>query len=175
MGLLPNSRNTNYGANSPVKSADLNDIQDCIVSHKHAEEEHVILAPGWLPDGFSIGAGTYNGAIWISPAAGLTLRAALPFLRPGERITQCKFTYGRQNAGNVVYELIEVDYATATSTTIATATDNASGMGDVTKLLAAINHAVAAGKGYVLHVSFDAAAGAAGAYLRCGAAFADCL
>lgn len=37
--MLPTSRNTTYGANSPVLSADLDDIQDCIVDAKHGEIE----------------------------------------------------------------------------------------------------------------------------------------
>lgn len=32
---LPSSRNTSYSASSPIKSADLNDVQDCIVAGKH--------------------------------------------------------------------------------------------------------------------------------------------
>src|SRR5574343_695720 len=32
---LPLSRNTNYAAASQIKSADLNDIQDCLIGDKH--------------------------------------------------------------------------------------------------------------------------------------------
>src|SRR5205085_1738842 len=132
---------------------------------KHPEQEHVIVGAGWLG-----GTATWNGAIWSSAGGGSSLYAALPFLRTGERITQVKFRYGRQNAGNVIYQLVEVDISNGVVSVIATATDNASGMGDVLKTLAAINLVIAAGKGYALNVQFDAGAGAAGAYLRLGSA-----
>jgi hypothetical protein len=34
---LPSSRNRTYAADSPVRSADLNDLQDCIVDGKHGD------------------------------------------------------------------------------------------------------------------------------------------
>lgn len=41
---LPDSPNTVYAASSPIKSADLNDIQDCIVDGKHGQKYLAIPA-----------------------------------------------------------------------------------------------------------------------------------
>ena len=35
MSLLPSSRNTTYTGGTPVKSVDLNDLQDCLIGAKH--------------------------------------------------------------------------------------------------------------------------------------------
>jgi hypothetical protein len=41
---LPTSRNRTYAADSPVRSADLNDLQDCIISSKHTDRTLVFGA-----------------------------------------------------------------------------------------------------------------------------------
>lgn len=41
---LPLSRNTSYAASSPVKSADLNDMQDCVIGGKHGQKYLAIPA-----------------------------------------------------------------------------------------------------------------------------------
>lgn len=57
---LPLSRNTNYALGVPVRSVDLNDMQDCIIGGRHGPVELTIgflelfppqTATGWVHDG----------------------------------------------------------------------------------------------------------------------------
>ncbi len=81
MGNLPGSRNTTYGADSPVKSADLNDIQDCLIGGKHGDKV-LHINPAW-------GRGTADtidsGGVVTMQNAGSAWSVSLPLL-VGDRV-----------------------------------------------------------------------------------------
>lgn len=68
---LPTSRNTTYAAGSQVKSADLNDIQDCIVGHKRPTFKRTFY-PKFVIPGTNPFTGALAGAshlVWSSAGA----------------------------------------------------------------------------------------------------------
>lgn len=98
---LPNSRNTTYGASSPVLSNDLNALEDCIIGVKHPSVEDPIgaqsfvLAPG--------GTATLGDGRWTFGAVSV-LVANLKII-VGTRIHQIEWAYDRGGAGNVTLKL----------------------------------------------------------------------
>jgi hypothetical protein len=85
---LPTSRNTTYAAGSQVKSADLNDLQDCIVDSIHSDR---VLMLGAAAGQSAPGEWVYYSGIttttarWKPTAQGDVALFPLP-LRAGDRI-----------------------------------------------------------------------------------------
>lgn len=155
---LPTSRNTTYGANTPILSVDIDAIQDCIVGAKHPVIERPIHGSGWISPS---ALGTFNGSIWTGPAGGFEVRAALD-VPIGDRITHVTFTYNRANAGTVTVTVVEVKLDGTGSNNLATFADNASGNVVTTKDLAAINYTTRAGYVYFILTNFNGASSTAG-------------
>lgn len=63
---LPDSRNTTYAADSQVLSADLNDIQDCIVEGKHGARTHFLSAARAIFNGSAAEIDIGAELIWLS-------------------------------------------------------------------------------------------------------------
>lgn len=79
---LPTERNTTYAANDPVKSADMNSIQDQIIAAKHGD---VIV--DFSPLLAAAGSWTYNANGYITSAQnGTQGNVPLPVLPQGARI-----------------------------------------------------------------------------------------
>src|ERR1041384_5909428 len=78
---LPASRNTNYTPASPVKSQDLNDIQDCIIGGKCGDRTLVIGAAKFVADGG-------NGR--LTQAGNLTVAGAAICYAPIELFAGCR-------------------------------------------------------------------------------------
>lgn len=156
--LLPNQRNTTYTANAPVKSGDLNDIQDCIVGAKHPELEIGVAAASFVlstaaatasfsPAGWAV-AGSQNAQLWA------------PIYPPvGSRITHIKAAWNRNGGGSVTLSLYRFPLDGSGGVQVATVLDSAS-VGEFVEDLTGIDHAVLAGNAYVL--SINATAPAAG-------------
>lgn len=120
MGLLPTARNSTYGAATPVKSADLNDIQDCIIGLKHADV--LLHINQYAIRDFT--AGTYN-IDYVSTGGAGTLWLPLP-VKQGDRLKS--LTIARKGVvtanGNLTYNLHKTTNAGVGSTQ-ATQADNA--------------------------------------------------
>lgn len=83
--MLPNSRNTTYGPASPVESADLDDIQDCIVGSKRKSTPRTFFptlldGPNWTK---VFGAGT---SYYVAAGGVLTAWFSVP-VDEGDRVT----------------------------------------------------------------------------------------
>ena len=92
---LPTSRNTSYVASDPVKSADLNAVQDCIIAAKHGDVILQIGASSGQSDSVPTTATDYwryypslSGAVpncWLQVAAGGSVAFGIG-LKIGDRI-----------------------------------------------------------------------------------------
>lgn len=141
---LPESRNTSYAASSPIKSADLNDLQDCIIDGKHGLKYMTIPAiAGHYASGWSI-IGNGN-RLESTGAAVLFLPVAPTFV--GDRLSDLViFHYGNAAAdidGIDLYTVAPLPSGTATSR-------NTSGTGTVTNPPASLVAKVVAIDDYVL-------------------------
>jgi hypothetical protein len=119
---LPISRNTTYSASTEVKSADLNDLQDMIVSGRHGEYE-VFLPSSY---GMSEEDTSLNDiGVWTNSANAIA-RVYFPIVIPvGAVITQVKTYFGHvvgATAINVVSTLLYRAVPGDTRVTIATVT-----------------------------------------------------
>lgn len=110
MGNLPISRNTTYAADSPIKAADLNDIQDCIIGRKHGDVT-MVLSPfvGFVADtapALTVGGGP-GGAPGVLTSTG-SAKLYVPFsLLVGDRIksvTFARYGNGVANFTNVIVQ-----------------------------------------------------------------------
>lgn len=117
---LPTSRNTTYTAGSQVKSADLDDIQDCIISAKHGDvirnvspfSGQVQTAGGFVSVGGTAG--------YMVSTASAILSVSLP-LTVGERIKTVSYLLFGDGAADVTVKVVSMD-ATMTGTQIGTLT-----------------------------------------------------
>ena len=105
---LPSSRNTTYAATSPVKSADLNLIQDCIIGGKHGTLTKQV--------GISPSCPGYANASGIATSGGALSSGMIIPLHVGDRIatvrayvndnatgpTKVRLQFGKINAGAFV-------------------------------------------------------------------------
>jgi hypothetical protein len=159
--VLPVSRNTNYGAEVPVRSVDLNDLQDMIIAGKHGELEVPVHASGFTPGS---GAPVFGGISWLG-AGGAAFTLFAPVVVPvGDRITRCRFNYNRENAGHVIVSLNYWDLTTGTGPNlVAQFDDNVAPVASTYHEIAGINVTVLTGQAFFLKYSFDAAASAANA------------
>lgn len=86
---LPTSRNTNYEPDvTPVKAADLNDIQDCIVGAKHGPIDTPFLPHA--ANGWTSGVGAVGAVPHIACATPGSLAAAIVPVPVGDRVTAIK-------------------------------------------------------------------------------------
>jgi hypothetical protein len=99
---LPISRNTDYTAASPIKSVDLNDLQDALIGAKHGPISIIIPAAGWQQQ--SGGGGVLGDGQWTFSAV-TSLVADLPRLPVGTVITSIVWGYNRGGGGNVTRKM----------------------------------------------------------------------
>lgn len=110
---LPSSRNTTYVASDPIKSADLNALQDCIVSGKHGELEKFFPC---TEAQIVSGAGptrVYDAAnipVIQASGAGQVIVQAIP-LPVGCRfpVSNGPQVYYKRAGGTLTFKLFEVD------------------------------------------------------------------
>lgn len=118
--LLPTSRDTTYTPGDPVKSADLNDIQDCIVGNKKKATTRVVSpftmqAIGGTPFWSAIG----NGYVQSPGACG----GIVPlYMETGDRFTGLTISSWGNGASSVLHSVFLVT-AAMVQTTLATGTD----------------------------------------------------
>lgn len=79
---LPLTRNTDYSSDSPVRSLDLNDLQDAVVNGSHGEVVDIINGTG-LRFGAGVAASGSGWAQWSSAGSAYWT----PQLRTGQRVT----------------------------------------------------------------------------------------
>jgi len=146
---LPTSRNRTYAATSPIRSADLNDMQDCIVAYKHGSLQLPLSAAAFQPNALANGdyaAGTVPllttaTTRWLfthtttSGQRGLGASVPLP---AGTRITSVKFLYTR-GGGTLVFEVFKALAGVASS--LGSASDNSSS-GVTTITISGINYTI---------------------------------
>lgn len=113
--MLPTSRNNSYAPGSPVKSTDINDLQDCVIDGKHGTVN--ICVPGI----FGVLDGNWSTATnrIVSTGAGTVL---FPFqLREGDRIKNALvYRYG-DGAADITDIDVSVIAADGTATVITAA------------------------------------------------------
>ena len=86
---LPLTRNTNYVASSPIKSVDLNDIQDCIIEGGHGDKVLQLSPHGMMFSDVAPGLSVVGGpGIIVSTGAG---DAGTVPLHVGDRIKDVSF------------------------------------------------------------------------------------
>lgn len=95
---LPSSRNTTYAVGSQVKSADLNDLQDCIVGSKHPSRWY------WFNPMLSVWTAGTNDAVRTSgylDQVATTSQQLVPLngLFVGQRIISTGLRYKGNNTG----------------------------------------------------------------------------
>lgn len=117
---LPLTRNTTYTPASPVKSADLNDIQDAIIGGKHGALEMVLGAAGWQPD-----IGVSGGMILVGGVYAYQCNAFGVFHREipvvvGMKLREVRFSMLGNNIADVtainVYKLTAANVMTSIGT-----------------------------------------------------------
>ena len=102
---LPNSRNTTYTPDAPVKSEDLNAIQDSVIGLSTRWIQRPAIGPTSLEAGNALFAS--NGYTIL--AASSTTRIRIEFdVSPGMRIKQCK-ARARADAGAMTIEFMYWD------------------------------------------------------------------
>lgn len=116
---LPSSRNTTYVASDPVKSADLNAIQDCIVAGQHGSMEKFIpcteaqiisAGPTRILDANGLPAIQASGASQVVvQAIPLPVGSRFPALNPPQ-------VYHKRAGGTLVFKLFEVNAQAGTRT-----------------------------------------------------------
>lgn len=124
---LPSSRNTTYAAGSDIRSADLNAIQDCIVSRKHGVLSFPIDPGAFLSSTTATAIVRPIGAPWSM--AGLAVPIDLVYWLPipvGTRLNSVAWYYNRGGAGSIVMRVLKANIpAGVTGTTLSTTTINA--------------------------------------------------
>ena len=98
---LPTSRNTSYTASAPVKSADLNDLQDAIVAAWHGDVSLWLPAPLWQVETGGSG-GHVDGTYTFGGATTIVCPLVLPV---GTFIDAIDWHYNRNSAGTVTTSL----------------------------------------------------------------------
>lgn len=157
MALLPTARNTTYGAASQIKSADLNDIQDCIVGNKHPPLELLVPASKAVPD---VNAnGTYNASCFWSAFAGAGL-VHIPIEVPvGKRIVSVEQFYSINGTGNPLvpkFRRRQLLTGAVTLDVVAGASDNTGAAAAIESQVLTANHVVVSGFEYFMEISVAA-------------------
>jgi hypothetical protein len=116
--MLPSSRNTTYVASSPVKSADLNAIQDCIVGMKYPTR--TVWFPPLSRTANDITVTFTNGMYFASANNGSINYVAAP-IGEGDRVTRLRANVkGTGGAGNV--QVVLTRWKDGVQTTVGTLT-----------------------------------------------------
>lgn len=100
---LPDSRNTTYTPSDPIKSVDLNELQDCIVNHAHGD---LVVVVGAI-EGADIGAsGTFNEnpLYWKAGVSVDLLTIPLP-LKVGDQLKSITHVHWSGGAGSKEFEV----------------------------------------------------------------------
>lgn len=143
VGILPTGRNTTYGADTPVKSADLNDLQDMVIGKKCGP-----TVRSSLPLLTSPGTWSYytTDGIVVSGVAGNAAYFAVP-CEEGDRITGFKVTASGNGVVDCTLELYVTDIG-GTDTLLGIVIDtNHSGVPSQVSLTGPfIPHVIAAGE-----------------------------
>lgn len=144
---LPLSRNTDYTPASPIKSVDLNDIQDCIIGGKHGDLWRSCPLPSFRQNA---GDTLVVTAGYLQPAASVLNRLffAMPVF-PGEEVVEVVARIDRGGAGAVQVKVTSWD-GTGAGAEDVIATLNGSGTGFATVSSGPVSYTVAAhGSAYV--------------------------
>lgn len=152
---LPASRNTTYSPSDPVKSADLNAIQDQIVGAKHPALSIALGAAAFLPK--AGGNASLGDGQWTFGAVSTLQGSASARIPVGTRITTIEWFYNRGGAGNITVNLRKRNLRTgAAAADIATNTDNTGAA--LEAFLMTVNYTVEADYEVWLEVTCDNAA-----------------
>jgi len=156
---LPISRNETYGVNSPVKSADLNDIQDNIIAGKHGAID-VMLHP--TPSEVISGSATRNINHWLYSSGTVVIGHPID-LPVGTRVDAIKVYCEQSTDDQVSAEPFKTDVDTdVTADSIAASKLSGAGAGhkeiDFTSADSGIPFTITAGKTYHLKISLLAGA-----------------
>jgi hypothetical protein len=153
---LPSSRNTTYSASSPVKSADLNALQDCIVGNKHGSMPVHIGAPSWKiigagvandPNGTEITLGTHTGGA-DTPSAICSVD-----IPAGCTVTQILVRARKTSASGTVtarYKHFETDGGGGLTT--ASASNSANNPGYISLTMSGLAEVIAAGEAFTVQI-----------------------
>lgn len=93
---LPTSRNTTYTSANPVKSTDLNAIQDCIIAGKHGDLVWAIPPTAALT--YLLCA--YNAAGYVASTGVSAMAFPLSMMYPGRRLKKIEVSLYGSGAGN---------------------------------------------------------------------------
>lgn len=154
--MLPSSRNTTYGADSPVQPVDLNDLQDCIVGNKHPELEICLFASDFVyaQDIALPGQAGLRQAGYITGAGSHKAYAAVR-VPVGKRVTTVEIFYdGANDAATLTPKFRKQILSTGVQAdVVAGAADTGNGI--ESQVLTA-NHVVLAGNAYFIEVAVNA-------------------
>lgn len=150
---LPDSRNTTYTTVDPVRSNDLNDIQDCIIGAKHPDLEIAYHASDFQPDGAT--AALDQNGYWLP--SGVGFQYAPIKLPVGTRILAAIFYYNVGGAGACTPKIRRLQLSTGTISDVVAGVRDTTGAAIETQTLAA-NHTVVTGYAYFLEMKHENAA-----------------
>jgi hypothetical protein len=103
--MLPLSRNKTYTTATPVRSADLNDIQDCVVAGAHGTKTRWFPPYGRIPNDVNIT--TTNGFVFANANVAAVNYIGVP-IDQGARIVGLRARVkGTGAAGNVLVKLVK--------------------------------------------------------------------
>jgi hypothetical protein len=153
---LPTSRQRTYASSDPVLSADINVIQDCIISAKHGDITVEYPAGHGLADG-SANAWDFVGlgyqAWWATPGAS-TLYVVFPVILPvGSRIRSFRAYVQDTTGGHTIgASLNQWDPVAVNGAVIATAANSAGNGAVQTLSQTGIDHTMVASRSYLIAV-----------------------
>ncbi len=153
---LPASRNTTYAAGSQVKSADLNDIQDCIISSKQVARTMLISAPeGNTSQG--VGTPVVLSTIGRNWSFGTSVEFVYFPIRAvtGDRITGWKMYINKTSTSpnTITAQMKKVDPATATVSNVGgSATNSSTNPGFVTLSVTGLTETATIGFNYFVQI-----------------------
>lgn len=105
---LPSSRNTTYGADSPVKSADLNALQDAVVGRKHGSISRFVAALLSHTTGWTLNEGPPS---YVIPGAAVDAHYQRLPLIVGDRLQSIKVRHWSGGAGSKTFGIYKVSAA----------------------------------------------------------------
>jgi len=151
----PNDRLTNYAAGVPVKSSDMNALQDAVIGGHHGEGD--LYLPG------NYGTGLYDATITAaykkagySEATDIadTWMQPLLFL-PGTTLVELEFDYDRSpGGGNISCSLRYRPFGSGSFTTVGTVSDSSSSSRTTKQLTSGLPHQVVSGRYYFAIFTF---------------------
>lgn len=164
---LPSSRNRTYVASDPVRSQDLNDMQDCIIGKKHGTRTMILPAASGIPvDASAVLAGwnfvrSVGGSAnyWNSPASGESVIFPIP-LDIGCRIlavrARIQDTTGSHTVSMKLHKNVISGSDLNTGSSQVGATQTSAGNGNVQTLtLSGLTETIATLVNYCVHLVSD--------------------